>query len=553
MKPYYIYIIGIILCITSCTHHSQEWKTLQDVETYIEEHADSALLTLQNIRPEYLVNKEEKAKHALLLSMAMDKNYIDRTDFEVLQPAIDYYPNHGTATDKLRTFYYEGRIYTNQGDNASAIICFNKALDEGQDSDDLLTKARTHFVQANIYLNLYKIEPYIKENKHAAELFKRKGLQNSYANCLIRIINGYILKNDKENAEKNIRICQSILHSISKKRQREFYTAYLSYTINNGVKEDIITTLNEYRASIPNEESDWLSIADAYLTLNDYDKAYFSIQNYQLGGNIKQDIRYYATLTRILQKSKQPEKALEAYKTYSYITDSIDLAIYEQTTRLIEKHHESELQTIKEQEKKERITFFSVIAILILMIVCVWIHRRLYINTIKKKHLENENEKYRLQLLGIEEERNNLKQLLSNRKEELSETARITLMERLALLNRFFTAYITNSDASTDKLRKEIEALIADRDIFMNTTRLSFAASHPWFIKYLVTHGLTEWEINYCCLYAVGLKGKEIGTYIKMSSHYNQSSIIRGKLGINEHDTNLGIYIRKLLERKRVD
>ena len=32
-----------------------------------------------------------------------------------------------------------------------------------------------------------------------------------------------------------------------------------------------------------------------------------------------------------------------------------------------------------------------------------------------------------------------------------------------------------------------------------------------------------------------------------MRSHYNVSSDIREKLGINEHDTNLDIYLRKLL------
>lgn len=91
MKKYNLIIISLILCLTSCGRHSQAWETLQDVETYIEEHADSALSILQEIDSTHLVNKAEKAKYALLLSMAMDKNFIDRTDFDVLQPAIDYY------------------------------------------------------------------------------------------------------------------------------------------------------------------------------------------------------------------------------------------------------------------------------------------------------------------------------------------------------------------------------------------------------------------------------------------------------------------------------
>ena len=76
------------------------------MERIIEERPDSVLNVLQAIDTDKLVGDEEPAKHALLLSMALDKNYIDKTSFEVLQPAIDYYEDNGSATDKLRTYYY---------------------------------------------------------------------------------------------------------------------------------------------------------------------------------------------------------------------------------------------------------------------------------------------------------------------------------------------------------------------------------------------------------------------------------------------------------------
>ena len=76
---------------------------------------------------------------------------------------------------------------------------------------------------------------------------------------------------------------------------------------------------------------------------------------------------------------------------------------------------------------------------------------------------------------------------------------------------------------------------------------MAFSATHPEFIKYLENKGLTEYELNYACLYALGLRGKEVGEYIKVKRHYNISSDIRKKLGIDEHDTNLGIYIRRIL------
>ena len=93
------------------------------------------------------------------------------------------------------------------------------------------------------------------------------------------------------------------------------------------------------------------------------------------------------------------------------------------------------------------------------------------------------------------------------------------------------------------------DKLIQNKDEFMNTTRLAFKASHPRFIEYLEEHGLNEYEINYLCLYAIGLKGKEVGNYMQLRRHYNISSEIRSKLGIDEHETNIGIYIRKLLKK----
>ena len=49
---------------------------------------------------------------------------------------------------------------------------------------------------------------------------------------------------------------------------------------------------------------------------------------------------------------------------------------------------------------------------------------------------------------------------------------------------------------------------------------------------------LNEAEQNYVCLYAIGLRGKEIGAYIQIKRHYHMSTDIRKKLGLNQDDTN---------------
>ena len=81
-------ILLLGLCLVACNRHSEHWKTITDMERIIEERPDSVLNVLQAIDTDKLVGDEEPAKHALLLSMALDKNYIDKTSFEVLQPPL---------------------------------------------------------------------------------------------------------------------------------------------------------------------------------------------------------------------------------------------------------------------------------------------------------------------------------------------------------------------------------------------------------------------------------------------------------------------------------
>ena len=190
---YSVSILFLVIYLTSCNSHSVHWNTLSHVESYIEEKPDSALVTLEQIRLVELSGKEEKAKHALLYSMALDKNFVDKTDFEVLQPAIDYYEDNGSATDKLRTYYYQGRIYQNAGNDPLAMKSFVNAISNGNESKDVLTKARTYFAQSKIYYSLCEWDNLIETNLKAASYFQEVGAYNSYANCLIGIINGCVV------------------------------------------------------------------------------------------------------------------------------------------------------------------------------------------------------------------------------------------------------------------------------------------------------------------------------------------------------------------------
>ena len=531
----------------SCNGHSKHWETLSQIESYIEEKPDSALVTLEQIDLSELSGKEDKAKYALLYSMALDKNFIDKTDFDVLQPAIDYYEDNGSATDKLRTCYYQGRIYQNLGNDALAMESFVKAISKGDESNDVLTKARIYFAQSKIYYSLCEWDNFIETNKSAASHFQEAGAHNSYANCLVGIINGYTLKDDPENALLYINECKRMLDAISSTRLAYFYSAYLVYVTKYGSKQEISSLIDEYKNAVPVTNTDWLTLADAYIQIERYDDALQSVCQYSNEPDATQEIKYKALVSKIYEKLRRFEDSLNAYKEYMMISDSTNYAIMRQDTKFVEERHNLELQTLKERESKIRVILWSALFIVILLTIIVFIRYRLKVNRMEKAIAEQETEKYRLLYLQMEEERDNLTNLLAQ-SEELAPDVKTAVGKRLELLNKFFTAFITNNSDIDRNASKEMEELLANKDTFMVSTKLAFAGSHPKFIKYLEDRGLTDWEISYCCLYALGLKGKEVGSYIKMRSHYNNSSEVREKLGINEHDTNLGIYIRKLLK-----
>ena len=122
------------------------------------------------------------------------------------------------------------------------------------------------------------------------------------------------------------------------------------------------------------------------------------------------------------------------------------------------------------------------------------------------------------------------------------------IKQRLALLNKVIASYITDSSAANKEANAQIEMLVSNREAFLESTRKSFEAGHPKFMTYLRSCGLSDWEVNYCCLYLVGLNGKEIGEYINLKRHYTYGSVIRQKLGLGEHDRNLANHLKSLLE-----
>ena len=553
MKPYYIYIIGIILCLTSCKNHSEEWEKLQDVETYIEEQPDSALFILQGINSDDLATQEEKAQYALLLSMAMDKNYIDRTDFEVLQPAIDYYQDHGTADDKLRTYYYQGRIYQNKGDKDLSMKTFIKARELKDEITDTLTYANLLVAQGTYLYSSYKIEEFIDNNLQAAKLYQAIGRSYYQMKSLTKALDGSIANKNKQQADCIMTCCK-----INIKEHPDYGSLMLpyviSYTITFGSEDEIRNVLNFVSDNNQLSNQAKLNIAYGYSKIGETDKALQVLESIHAENIDTTSLKYLSIKTDILEANGKYKEALSHYKRYSNTLEKKHKALFSQDLLFAQERHNLEIASLNEIQKRDRLIGYSICYAFALLSVIGVIYYRYRIGNTQKIIAEQENDRLRLEqenltlkISQMESESENLKKLLSNQK-ELSEPITEAIRVRIEALNSLLASQISENDKYAKPYSVWIEQTLKDKDAFMDTTRLAFKASHPRFMNYLEKHGLTEAEQNYLCLYAIGLRGKEIGEYIQLKRHYHISSDIRKKLGIDEHETNIGIYIRKLMK-----
>ena len=541
-----------VLTIGSCDRHGTAWNEMDKAENLMDTKPDSALVVLENIPSSSVNGKEAAARYALLKSIALDKNCIDTTTFDVLQPAIDYYVKNGTPDEQFRTYYYQGRIYQNQGDDDSAMRSFMNGYDLRHGVTDSLLLAHTLVAQGTLYFKQYKINDFVHYNMEAAKLYEAIGKDilaiKSYTNAL----DGYIMMEDKSAADSILSICVPLVQK-NPDGEAYLFPSLLSYTIGFCPPDDIKAFLDEYQnMELTTDET--MIFAEGYSKIGEYDKAMTIISNINPAENTWDSLKYASIKIDILERQGKYKEAFTLYRDYSATLEHYQKELLSHDLLFSDKKHQLEMKNLIEIQDRDRIIWGTLCGIFGLVILVGWLYYRGYLSKTKRilaekenKNLRLEQENLRLEIDQLENERDNLKEL-QKEQSELAKPIKDVIKSRLNLLNGLLAKEITNNDRYAEPYNKWIDTVRNDKKKFMDSTRLAFAASHPKFMEYLEQHELSADEINYLCLYAIGLRGKEVGEYIQMKRHYIVSHEIRKKLGIDEHETNIGPYIRRLMK-----
>lgn len=576
------FLLAVAFMPMACCHQDSYTRTQMDLaDSLMETAPDSALAILDGISPAGIRGKEESARYALLRSMALDKNYVDTTTFDVLQPAIDLYLENGSPDQKLRTYYYMGRIYENKGDKDNALMSFVKGLEDSANCEDSLCIARSLVARSWLCKEFYDFENYTQGYLEAAEIYEKQNRHDLEFDCLLNALNGSIILNDQKRADSIMGLCSRFETNKESHDYLILQDYILSYALRFGSVGDIKNLVDSKDFQPSHNTNGLLNLASAFNRLGDNASALKlleDIKNSKLGYDT---LKYEYIQAYALYGQEDYKDAFSVYRDFSMRVDSINSFKFDQKAQSIEEKFRLEQKAEIDKRKKTAIIrgcIYGIVLLILAVLVLILsvragkskkdlaIHKALNADYENKKlkyekdflSLENKNlqlqrdnmkleaENLAHRVENLENERDCLNNLMDNL-DGIPEEVRKAIKIRIELLNSLLAKYITDNDKYGNDYDFRARELTDDIQEFMNSTRLAFQVSHPRFIKYFESHDLTISEINYVCLYAIGLNGKEVGSYIKKRGHVNTSSTIRKKLGIDRHNTNIGIYVRKLL------
>ena len=144
----------------SCTRMrtgNQIAATLDNVESYINDRPDSALAVLRSVDTTALRTRALRARYSLLRVMALDKCFEDITRPGLLDPAVNWYERHGSADERMKALYYQGRIAQERKDQNGAAVFFSRAEEFANDVTDKHALGVLYLSEAVVYGTVHNI------------------------------------------------------------------------------------------------------------------------------------------------------------------------------------------------------------------------------------------------------------------------------------------------------------------------------------------------------------------------------------------------------------
>ena len=503
-------VILTALCLFSCSDDTAVMSRLDQAESMMEDSPETALAILDTMQRSRLVSREAIARHALLYSQALDKNYIDMT----------------TA-----------------GDPEKEMECYVRAERYVDEAGDYKAVGRLYSAKRKVYFDYYQFELSYDEAIKSQDYYKLSGDTELRARALINAaLSAGLLKHYNVADSILFLVRDSLWGEIEPKIKGEYYSVSMAVAEEKGdsvIVEKQLQNYLELRNTVPLQNILWGTIARSYLFLGNVDSAKQALGYYSVAYPQHDTSPQFLLLaSMVYSKSGNFDEAYSSLRKYNEIVGAEDILKFNSDAKYIEERYKHKLSSMRQSNIVWLSVSVSISVLLAAALTVLLMRYRLKINNLKAKETEEINR-------NLETEKMVLETML--KESSLSAEAVKIISDRLSTVLQVFANTVSGQVKVDDYVRSKMDELMSDKEEFVLKTMMSYAAVHPKFVKYLKEFDLTDWEVGYCCFYAMGLRGKDIGNMLNNGghAHHNRASVIRAKLGLKERDGHLGRFLMK--------
>ena len=479
MKHFLTLILSILL-LSACGESGRNSQLLNRAEAVMDDSCEVALSILQDsIDTTTLATERDRAIYAVLLSQALDKNYIDITSDSIITPAMKYFADGDDPHYAMLSHYYYGKTLLNQNKLSDAIIACNKAADFAKGLNNDFYLGLIYGTLGDIYNKIHNHNESINYNRL------------SYL---------YFHKIDKQPHEKYAYFSLAISHNNNGDfhESQKIFKELIDSAIINSDTIFMVEVLESYSLLLWNNQKD--SQAKLILTSlqNKYNhrlssKSLAHLANIYSKEGLQDSTKYYLDLAknRILDKNDSIAITQSEYiisyndKDYKYAFDNLYLQtkrlnettkeVWQQSVMsLLRDYFESQAKNanLEVETQKNQIILIITISVAILLIAIFIIYTQRMRNAIQKERINRIlNEHYQSQnLISTAQKRiNELENLLANETDKSQ-----CLINELAIHKESLQLY--NQQA---KLKKEATDSIESSEIVARFRKRLFDNTNP--------------------------------------------------------------------------
>lgn len=535
MKHFYFTFL-LVICLTSCNSHSVHWDTLSQIESYIEENPDSALVILEQIDLAELLGKEERARYALLYTQAKDKNYIDETDLSLICEAQKYYKESDNVRYRFLSLYYYGRVLCNNSDFHKAIIAYTEA-------EALLEKLGDEYLSGLLYVqigNIYRIthdyDKCLEAYKSAYNHFSKAKLDSHMAYSLLDIGIAYWNLTDTAIAEEYFtqslmmakalndeyleRICYENLFVLYDEIDENEKCTNIAFELNEKFNSSLfspvcLASMASYNAKIGDYES-----IDKYL-----------IEAWNGTQNKSDSIALYFQSANTMKIIGNTDKALDYFeKGINLQNEELRYAMQQPIVSIQKDYFQNQAEYNSYRLKKNLLIYLSlsIIALLVLLIVFMHIRHRFLLKDLEISKYMDFAADLQVSLQDKEAKLTEISEHISAKEEahslQINEMSRhiaelfrkqYELLDKLS--NTYYETHIFNKEKESiyEQVKSEINKFANDNKSMAKLEKIvNTYKNNVMFLVREELPNISERDIKLLCYIYAGFSAKSISIFI---------------------------------------